>query len=31
MVSLDEGTMNLVYVRSISAGGPLFVSQMKLK
>jgi len=31
IVSLDEGAMNLVYVRSISAGGPLFVSQMKLK
>jgi hypothetical protein len=30
-VSLDEGTMNLVYVKSMSAGGPLFVSQMKLK
>lgn len=31
IVSLDEGAMNLVYVKSISAGGPLFVSQMKLK
>jgi len=30
-VTLDEGAMNLVYVKSISAGGPLFVSQMKLK
>jgi hypothetical protein len=30
-VTLDEGVMNLVYVKSISAGGPLFVSQMKLK
>jgi uncharacterized protein len=30
-VTLDEGVMNLVFVKSISAGGPLFVSQMKLK
>ena len=30
-VTLDQGVMNLVYVKSISAGGPLFVSQMKLK
>ncbi len=31
VVTLDEGLINLVYVRSISAGGPMFVSQMKLK
>ena len=31
IVSLDEGVMNLVYVKSMSAGGPLFVSHMKLK
>ena len=30
-VTLDEGAMNLVFVKSISANGPLFVSQMKLK
>lgn len=30
-VTLDEGALNLVFVKSISAGGPLFVSQMKLK
>jgi hypothetical protein len=30
-VALDEGAMNLVWVKSISASGPLFVSQMKLK
>lgn len=31
VVTLDEGLVNLIYVRSISAGGPMFVSQMKLK
>jgi hypothetical protein len=31
IVTLDEGVMNLVFVKSISAGGPLLVSQMKLK
>jgi hypothetical protein len=31
LVTLEESPMNLVYVKSISAGGPLFVSQMKLK
>ncbi len=30
-VTLEESPMNLVYVRSISAGGPLFISQLKLK
>jgi hypothetical protein len=30
-VTLDEGAMNLVFVKSISANSPLFVSQMKLK
>ena len=31
IVTLDEGLVNLIYVRSISASGPMFVSQMKLK
>jgi len=31
VVTLDEGLLNLIYVRSASAGGPMFVSQMKLK
>ena len=31
VVTLDEGVMNLVYVKSMVASGPLFVSQMKLK
>jgi hypothetical protein len=31
VVTLDEGLLNLIYVRSTSAGGPMFVSQMKLK
>ncbi len=30
-VALDEGVLNLVYVKSIAANGPMFVSQMKLK
>lgn len=30
-VTLDEGVINLVLVRSINATGPMFVSQMKLK
>jgi len=30
-VTVDEGTYNIVYVRSISASGPLLISQMKLK
>lgn len=30
-VTLEEGSMNLVLVKSITATGPLFVSQMKLK
>ncbi len=30
-VTLEEGRMNLVYVRSVAASGPMFVSQMKLK
>ena len=31
IVTLDAGSMNLVFVKSIRANGPLFVSQMKLK
>ncbi len=31
VVTLDDGLINLIYVRSTSAGGPMFVSQMKLK
>lgn len=31
IVTLDEGRINLVYVRSVSSSGPMFVSQMKLK
>lgn len=31
IVTLDDGRINLVYVRSVSASGPMFVSQMKLK
>jgi hypothetical protein len=30
-VTLDEAVINLVFVKSISATGPMFVSQMKLK
>ncbi len=30
-VTLEEGVINLVFVKSISASGPMFVSQMKLK
>jgi hypothetical protein len=30
-VTLDEGMVNLVFVKSIAANGPMFVSQMKLK
>lgn len=30
-VTLDEAVFNLVFVKSISATGPMFVSQMKLK
>lgn len=31
IVTLEDGHINLVYVRSVSASGPMFVSQMKLK
>ncbi len=31
VVTLDEGRINLIYVRSVTASGPMFVSQMKLK
>ena len=30
-VTLEDGRMNLVYVRSVASSGPMFVSQMKLK
>jgi uncharacterized protein len=30
-VTLDEGVINVVFVKSIHANGPMFVSQMKLK
>ena len=30
-VTIDEGTINLIYVKSINANSPLLVSQMKLK
>jgi len=30
-VTIGDGTINIVYVKSITAGGPLLVSQMKLK
>ena len=30
-VTVAEGTYNIVYVRSISASGPLLISQIKLK
>ena len=30
-VTIEDGTINLIYVKSINAAGPLLVSQMKLK
>jgi len=30
-VTIGEGTINLIYVKSINAASPLLVSQMKLK
>jgi hypothetical protein len=30
-VTIEDGIINLIYVKSINAAGPLLVSQMKLK
>jgi hypothetical protein len=30
-VTIGDGTINLIYVKSINANSPLLVSQMKLK
>jgi len=30
-VTIEDGTINIIYVKSITAAGPLLVTQMKLK